>query len=1363
MLNLCLSRPVDMGKPLYIFFLISVFYTNNCFAQEEMIAHVQKIGVEDGLSSYDVWSTIKASDGVMWFGTAYGLNRYDGASIRYYTKESHGLCHDRIEHVAEDDQGNIWVWGSDFGGERYICVFNPITEEFFSVEEYIQSPPPFEENNTAMFASCQQKVMFTTQVRDTFYYYKWEGKQLEPILQLPNKGTHGPVLEVGQDSFALFRWTFDVSKRKYNQIEYYTDGKLVQEEKCKDGSSFVYQFETNGQSMWTVCLDMSKEEQGIWQLSYIVNGQQTAKVDIKAGWEEQFTYNQGKIYIVGKNILKIYNAADAELLQEIPIELNLLAGEWKLWMDNDGNIWCRNNQHLYHIHLSSQLFDLGLHEQAIPSRTRGIVALDSSRLYVSGTGSFYEGPDDWQLWSSNSEGTQLTEFYLTGAIHDKNNPNLLWWTTEYHGLIAFDLISKRHEFYPFSFSDKHTLLWKPYQDDKNNMWVGAGQGLYRLDLDNKTYIPFGKGKQEDLDELQGSSILHFHPNEKGTWLCTTTGLYLVDLQTEQILQHYSTEKEGKNYFPSNRLAHLYEDEEGIFWVATKGDGLIKWNPETGKYQQFTQYNAGLSHNVLYAVYGDGQGQLWMSSNRGIMSFNKETAFVNIYLEEDGLPHNEFNTIAHAQGNDGRIYFGSQNGVASFYPDDFANKGKNSNFKIIRCFKENTATKEQELLTSELINKHALILRPQDKYIQLEFALLNYKQPSSHQYSYQIIGYDQDWNYQYDNHVRINALPYGTYQLKLRAKASSSNSWIDYPNPIIIHVAKPFYLQWWFIFSMLGLLAAVIFALFKWRTRQLVNRQIELENIVEKRTEKIAKQAEELKVLDKVKSNFFANISHELRTPLTLILGPLSYILDSPEAWKQEKVQEQLMVMQRNGRSLMDLIEEILDLSKLEANKLELQEEATPVRQFFERMFAIFEPQFEAQNLNGKLDFSLADDNISIMLDRKKLEKVINNFLSNAIKFTSKGGEISLGVKEIGNNIEIIVSDNGKGIHPNDLPYIFDRFYQSKQADQKMYGGTGIGLALVQEFAQLMGGKAYAESTLGEGSRFHFCIPKKAAGVSSEWQPTSDLLADEDTLIDIEGDFCVLVVEDNTDMRQFICQLLSEKYEVLSAKDGAEGLEVLEEQHEKIDIVVSDVMMPEVDGLTLLSKIKTHPQWQQIPVVMLTALAAERDKLKALTIGVDDYLTKPFSVVELTVRIQNLLYNAHQRKLASQQLIGENKVNTVIQDNTSKVDASQKEWVDKVEEIILASIKEEEVPTVDLLSKKLFLSERQVQRKMKIATGLTPKKFTQEVQLQMARKILEDGAVLSVGEVAYKSGFEMPITFSRLYKKRFGKLPSSYLK
>ena len=527
------------------------------------------------------------------------------------------------------------------------------------------------------------------------------------------------------------------------------------------------------------------------------------------------------------------------------------------------------------------------------------------------------------------------------------------------------------------------------------------------------------------------------------------------------------------------------------------------------------------------------------------------------------------------------------------------------------------------------------------------------------------------------------------------------------------------------------------------------------------------QAEELKKLDKLKSKFFANISHELRTPLTLILGPLSYILDNQEEWEKENVQRQLLIMQRNGKSLMELIEEILDLSKLEANKLQLQEESTPMVQFFEYIFHVFEQQFQNQELNYELILEIKED-LNILLDRKKMEKVLNNFLSNAIKFTPKNGKITLKVTETNSDLHITVTDSGKGIHPKDLPYVFDRFYQSKQADHKLYGGTGIGLALVNEFAQLMGGKAYAESTLGAGSKFFFEIPKKVVAKKEVLMPAIIELPEEE-IYSIGRDFTILVVEDNNDMRDFIHQLLNKKYtKILLAQNGAEGLEALKEHGTNINLIISDVMMPVVDGLTMLIEIKNNKEWYNIPVVMLTALAAERDKLSALTIGVDDYLTKPFSVPELLIRVQNLLFNYHQRLewLASEELGYQDQevVSGVLEKKVAQVtfNTENKVWVEELTAMVERSF-DEDILTVESLAKSVFLSSRQLNRKLKAITGLSPGKFIREIQLQAARNELESGKAISIYEVSQHVGFENQSSFARIFKNRFGKTPSEYLK
>ncbi|MEM7374140.1 MAG: tetratricopeptide repeat protein [Bacteroidota bacterium] len=562
------------------------------------------------------------------------------------------------------------------------------------------------------------------------------------------------------------------------------------------------------------------------------------------------------------------------------------------------------------------------------------------------------------------------------------------------------------------------------------------------------------------------------------------------------------------------------------------------------------------------------------------------------------------------------------------------------------------------------------------------------------------------------------------------------------------------------YLIFGSIAFAIIGLLIVRYRQQIRTREKEQELQRERERK-----EQLAELNQLKSHFFANISHELRTPLTLILGPLSHILNQPDAWEKESVQQQLTVMQRNGKSLMHLIEEILDLSRLEANKLELEEEKTDLTSFAKQVFANFVPQFEHRQIDASLHLNVRED-LQILLDRKKTEKVLNNFLANALKFTAEGGSISLTIGESRDTLHFKVSDNGRGIQPEDLPYVFDRYFQSQIRNQAE-GGTGIGLSLVKEIAHLMDGQTYAESTWGEGSIFFFDIPKKELMLRPPLpaiEKTKEILPAE-PIYNIGGEYTIMVVEDNEDMRSFIHQLLKPMYQrVLLARNGAEGLALLKEHGRDIHLIVSDIMMPEVDGLSMLKKIKSQPDWNSIPVIMLTALASERDKLSALTIGVDDYLTKPFSVQELLVRVQNLLYNAHQRQawFQSEEYLQGAESTREEAENELRISPADKAWIEQLEQLVKDSLATQKL-NVDNLADGVHLSPRQMRRKLKGITGLSPAKFMKEIQLQLAREELEEGVVLSLADVAFKSGFEHQRTFSTAFKERFGKSPREYLK
>jgi len=1296
------------------------------FAQGYII-QAQFLGMEDGLSHYDINQIFQDSRGLIWILSKFGLNRYDGNSFQVYTSKSHGLPHDNYQFICEDDRHHLWLFKGFALKSGSYSIMDPLTEKVYSLEEYTQAPCPFVPRLTRMFNFHQGVNIFVEQSDNVLNYYELKDKRIE-FLFSRNMGQAMPL-----NRYVLTKGTFKLSEDTYLNITSRNELEFLNKK-----GEFI-RFASPDEEMNEI-LKISRPD----NIIPLAN-------------EESLIARDGNTYVIYQDTLKIYNLSK-KLLSKRALEIKYfgtgkkaIASIRKTFIDNKGNIWFESsNRKICMLSLKKRAFQVELHGDEALTKIRGITTNLEGTIFFVGVYAGRLGNILFQKMPDYLKQTSVRS-YMYGLLGIDSDQ--LWIGAGFN-LIHYDTQNQSFDYY-----EGQERIRVPYQAPNGDMWAGSNSGLLKLDTISQRLGPFKDYSAFPL--LQKSSVKFFHRNEKGTWLATSTGLYLVDLNSEKILEYYSDTQKGAFHIPCHDIVHLQEDKAGIFWLATKGSGLIKWDPNTQSSERFTKENAGLSHNILYAVYEDEHENLWIPSNWGLMSFNKRTKMVTTYLEEDGISDNEFNIFSHHQDKEGKLYFGGQNGLTHFHPKDITEAQSEYSFIISVCTKEGHESDEITNLIGPFHKNNSLVFSPNDRSIRLDLAYLDYANKKTIQYSYKIGGYHQDWKYQKDPVVRIFGLPYGEYDLQLRAKSSGNASWQDYPKPITIQVLKPFYLQWWFIVANVLVLVLAMIYLIRRRTQNLLAKQKKLEELVAQRTEKVEQQNEELKALDKVKSRFFANISHELRTPLTLILGPLSYILDKPGAWEKEQVQQQLLVMQRNGKSLLQLIEEILDLSKLEANKLELAETATPVTQFFERIFSVFEPQFQSQGLDYQLDFDLKDMDLHVLIDRKKMEKVLNNYLSNAIKFTPKGNQVSLHVTETDNLIKIKISDTGKGVHPDDLPHIFDRFFQSKQADQKLYGGTGIGLALVNEFAQLMGGKAYAESTLGVGSQFYFELPKKAIAshliVSKSLQALEQVEDDEALIANIGSDFTILVVEDNVDMRNFVCSLLEPRYKkVLRAPNGAEGLDLLREHGTDIQLVVSDVMMPEVDGLTMLKEIKSHDAWKGIPVIMLTALAAERDKLTALTIGVDDYLTKPFSVTELLTRVQNLLYNYHQRLS-----LKDKPTDQVEELAPLLLDGIESIWVKELEEIVINSLLTTPL-NIEALAIHSHLSVRQFSRKLKLATGLSPSRFIKEVQLQKARTELENGDALSIKEVAYNNGFELPSTFSKIFKARFGKAPSDYL-
>ena len=532
----------------------------------------------------------------------------------------------------------------------------------------------------------------------------------------------------------------------------------------------------------------------------------------------------------------------------------------------------------------------------------------------------------------------------------------------------------------------------------------------------------------------------------------------------------------------------------------------------------------------------------------------------------------------------------------------------------------------------------------------------------------------------------------------------------------------------------------------------------------RRANLITKEQEaQLRMLDATKSHFFANVSHELRTPLTLVLGPIHTLLKENQL--TEKQSKLLHIADRNGRQLEQLVNEILDLRKLEMGKMRLVEEPTELSSFFNRYVSQFESLAEQKQIDFSFDI-LIDKDLVVQIDRDKYRQILYNLLSNAFKFTPTGGKIKAMFALNDNTIQLEVADSGRGIHPDDLPYVFDRFFQSNQLDRLAEGGTGIGLALCKEYTQLFGGHISVESTLGEGAIFKGTFPVSV--VEYAQLPVAQLQADDQHAsfypTQVENDTylkssstpkpTILVVEDNPELQRYIGLVLEEKYHIITADNGKVALEKLNDTP-SVDLILSDLMMPVMDGFQLLERLKSDDATRHIPTIILTARAEATDKLKALRIGVDDYITKPFNEEELVVRIENLLKNKAVRQ---QEYLTESEQKDDAQSMFSEEDRA---WLETFETYVQKNFSKG-ILSVPILAQAFTMSESTLLRQLKRLTGLTPVQYLQEIRLNEARQLLENRIYKSITQVASEVGYQDARSFSRSFKQRFGKLPSDFL-
>ncbi|RZK40836.1 MAG: response regulator [Pedobacter sp.] len=534
-----------------------------------------------------------------------------------------------------------------------------------------------------------------------------------------------------------------------------------------------------------------------------------------------------------------------------------------------------------------------------------------------------------------------------------------------------------------------------------------------------------------------------------------------------------------------------------------------------------------------------------------------------------------------------------------------------------------------------------------------------------------------------------------------------------------------------------IIVVALIAIYRW---VLYRRQKQADLLAEKHLQETK--------LNNLKTTFFTNISHELRTPLTLISGPIEQLKNDEATLSSTQKKAYVDSIWLNSKKLLNLLNELLELGKLEAGSIVINKQPTDINKFAKRIFQGFSSAAEYK----KIDYSLSlhiEEGINLEMDREKIEKILTNLINNALKFTPSNGRINVQLNLNNEKLAIDVNDSGKGISEEELPNIFERYYQVVQDQNQAEGGTGIGLAITKEITELLGGTLNVKSELGKGSLFSVSIPIKIAETK---RPIIDQQTASATLLQVDNPTdLILVVEDQNEMADYISSILNQHYKLIFASNGIEALGILNNLSEMPSLIISDIMMPEMDGLSLLKSIKEHPTFCRIPMVMLTAVTDEASKYTALSIGVDDYLTKPFNSKELFVRVSNLIQNLKERFNFTQSDKAEPSINVP----SNEVSPADLIWLKELEALVIKNTGKKNLD-VSTISYDMAVSERQLFRNIKRITGLTPNKYIRTVRLQVAREAIESGKYKTISEIAYVAGFETPAYFSKLFKEQYGR-------
>ncbi|MEO6231500.1 MAG: two-component regulator propeller domain-containing protein [Ferruginibacter sp.] len=1339
---------------------------------------------EDGLSSNTVNAILKDKFGIVWFGTEDGLDRFDGIRFSIYRHkpgDSTSLQANEILSLYEDLDGNLWVGTSGGSVSRYdrkndCFIHLPATSSPGTIRNNVIRSVCRDNSGHLWIAHFGGVDIFDINTGNISRFSTF---------------SKNPAYEINSSGMCLFKdsrnqmWIGTThSLYRYNLNTAVLYEFVHSDENPSSLSGFIINAITEDKmgNIWVGTNGgLSKLRPGSDDFINFRHSDQNATT-LSGNEVNAVAVNGEKLWIGTTEGLDIMNTRTGEMekFSLDPRNLHSLTARSvkSIYIDKQGIYWIGTtgggvdkydkNLNLFNYVKSDVFDDQGLSSPIVSA----FAEAENGKVFVGtfGKGLSLFDPDSklFKHFTILSRRKNAGDGLLVLTLQMTRKKQLLVGTFG-DGLFVVDPKSGKYSqlLQGDGAEDLNSnQIYSLTQLRNGNILVGTnGDGINVLNEDLKVikrYTPFPKAAIDVTLPVNGY-IRDLKEDKHGNIWIATHGGGLAML--EPGAGKFSIYTSYNSALPNDKVQSILEDSRGLIWVGTFGGGLAMYDNNTKGFTVFSEKD-GLQNSTIYKVAEDKAGLIWVSTNQGISSIEVKSKNINNYNYHNGIQHNNFFHGAGVRLSGGELYFGGLDGFNYFNP---AYLIKNNNIPPVLItdlrISNQSVTPSANGPIKENISIAKEIRLDYKQNFALEFVGLSYTTPEQNRYAYKLEGFDKDWNNVGNStSASYTNLDPGDYVFKIRA-SNNDGVWNEIGTSIKVHVHPPFWRTMYaYVFYVLVALASILYLRHRGISKLKRKFALDQEKIY---AEQERRETERIHELDRVKIKFLTNLSHEFRTPISLILGPVDSLITQE---KNAHSFNQLDIIKRNARRLLNLVNQLLDFRKMEVQELKFNAAEGELVTFIKEVSDSFKDLAERKNI--AFNFSSQIDQLYAPFDHDKLERILFNVLSNAFKFTGAGGKINLDLENNENDsatsktwVLIKVSDTGIGIPEDKKEKIFDLFFQNDTDASILNQGTGIGLSITKEFVKMHGGTITVESQKEQGASFNILLPftpvehtenqlVKVAQNYVEESLSTSLEESEANPIALANQHeipCVLLVEDNDDFRFYLKDNLRLKYKVLEASNGKIGWQKALAHHPQL--IVSDISMPEMDGIELCRKIKSDKRTSHIPILLLTALTGEEDQLKGLNTGANDYITKPFNVELLNAKIKNLLVlNSTLKNTYSKQIKG---IFPEIE-----TESTDEKLLQTIMKYLEENISNSQL-SVEELSRHVGMSRSSLYSKLLELTGETPVEYIRSVKLDKAAILLEKSD-MNIAQIAYSVGFSTPNYFAKSFKGKFNMLPSEFI-